>query len=89
MRIALLVALAASVLAVDLSPAAAADMSLKMRRSHRHHAVARSWCVIENLGAAVWTCAPTLAQCHAFEVPGTTLYCVRDPIPGRRYAMRW
>lgn len=88
MRIALAIALAATTLAMDTQPSAAADLALKVR-VHRHHVAARSWCVIENVGAAVWTCAPTLAQCHAFEIPGTTLYCVRDPIPGRAYAMRW
>ncbi len=89
MRIALTLAFAASLLALGLSPAPAADLSLKSHRVHRHHVIARSWCVIENVGTAVWTCAPTLAQCHAFEVPGTTLYCIRDPIPGRAYALRW
>jgi hypothetical protein len=88
MRIALAALLAASTLALDAQPAPAADLAIK-HRTHRHYAVGRSWCVIENLGTAVWTCAPTLAQCHAFEVPGTTLYCIRDPIPGRPYAMRW
>ncbi len=89
MRIAVMIAFAASITAFDVSSAPGADLSLKSHRVHGRHAVARSWCVIENLGAAVWTCAPTLAQCHAFEVPGTTLYCIRDPIPGRPYAMRW
>jgi hypothetical protein len=90
MRIALAIALIAGTFALDAQPAPAADLTIKKRvRVHRHYAAPRSWCVIQNLGAAVWTCAPTLAECHAFEVPGTTLYCVRDPIPGRPYAMRW
>ncbi len=88
MRIAFTVAFAASLLVLGFSPAPAADLSLKSHRLRGHRVIARSWCVIENLGTAVWTCAPTLAQCHAFEVPGTTLYCIRDPIPGRAYAMR-
>jgi hypothetical protein len=67
----------------------AADLGLKARVHHsRIHVAARPWCVIENVGTAVWTCARTRAECHAFEVPGTSLYCVRDPIPGRPYAMR-
>ncbi len=90
MRIALAIALFASIFALDAQPAPAADLALKHRvRVHRHYTVGRPWCVIQNLGKAVWTCAPTLAQCHAFEIPGTTLYCVRDPIPGRPYAMGW
>jgi hypothetical protein len=90
MRVALAIALAVSTLALDVQPAPAADLVIKHRvRVHRHYAVGRPWCVIENLGKAVWTCAPTLAQCHAFEIPGSPLYCVRDPIPGRPYAMRW
>ena len=89
MRIALAIALAVSTFALNVQPAPAADLTIKKVRVHRHYLVSRQWCVIENLGAAVWTCAPTLAQCHAFEIPGTTLYCVRDPIPGRSFAARW
>jgi hypothetical protein len=89
MRIALAVLLATSTLVLEVQPAPAADLALKHRvRVHRHYVLGRPWCVIQNLGKAVWTCAPTLAQCHAFEIPGTTLYCVRDPITGRTYAMR-
>jgi hypothetical protein len=85
MRLVLL-AMFASVLMLDIAPAVAADLGVKVHRIHRVRAVARPWCVIENLGTAVWRCAPTLAQCHAYEVPGTSLYCVRDPVPGRPYA---
>ena len=90
MRIALAIALAAGTFALDVQPAPAADLAIRHHvLVHRHHTSGRPWCVIQNLGKAVWTCAPTLAQCHAFEIPGTTLYCVRDPIPGRPYAARW
>ena len=81
--------LAVATLAFDMQPAAAADLALKTRvHRHRVHVAARAWCVIDNLGTAVWTCAPTRAQCHAFEIPGTTFFCVRDPIPGRPFALR-
>ena len=93
MRIALAAAIAAATVAIEMPSASAADLTVKARVHHRHHhyrvrVIARPWCVIENLGAAIWTCAPTHAECHAFEVPGTSLYCVRDPIPGRPYALR-
>ncbi len=88
MRTAIAILLAASTLALEVEPAPAADLAIK-HRVRVHYAVGRPWCVIQNLGKAVWTCAPTLAECHAFEIPGTTLYCIRDPIPGRPYPMHW
>jgi hypothetical protein len=87
MRALFVAMLAASTLLIDIAPAPAADLGVKVHRTHRIRAVARPWCVIENLGTAVWTCAPTRAACHAYEVPGTSLYCVRDPIPGRPLAL--
>jgi hypothetical protein len=89
MRLVLAAALAAASLAPSVQTVFAADLSLKTRaHHHRVYAVGRPWCVIENVGVPVWTCAPTRAACHAFEVPGTSLYCVRDPVPGRAYALR-
>jgi hypothetical protein len=89
-RIIFAAALAATALGSSATSVLAADLAVKVRVHHHYrvHALGRPWCVIENTGTAVWTCAPTLAQCHAFEIPGTSLYCVRDPIPGRPYAMR-
>jgi hypothetical protein len=89
MRIVVAAALALAGIGQTAQYASAADLSLKARvHHHRVYVAARPWCVIENVGTAVWTCAPTRAECHAFEIPGTSLYCVRDPIPGRPYAMR-
>lgn len=88
-RIFLAAAVATAVLTSNAPSVSAADIAIKVRvHHHRAYAASRPWCVIENVGTAVWTCAPTRAACHAFEVPGTSLYCVRDPIPGRPYAMR-
>jgi hypothetical protein len=88
-RIVLATALATSTIELGTAPVSAADLTGKVRVHHQHriHVVSRPWCVIENTGTAVWTCAPTRAECHAFEIPGTSLYCVRDPIQGRPYAM--
>ena len=88
MRIVMTAVLALAALGQTGLSASAADLSLKVRVHHRVHVIGRPWCVIENVGTAVWTCAPTRAECHAFEIPGTSLYCVRDPIPGRPFAMR-
>jgi hypothetical protein len=89
MRIVGTTLLASLALSFNLAPASAADLAVKVRvHQYRIHALGRPWCVIENVGAPVWTCAATLAECHAFEIPGTSLYCVRDPVPGRPYAMR-
>ena len=89
-RIVFVTALATASLGLIAAPASASDLGVKVRVHHQYrvHAAGRPWCVIENVGTAVWTCAPTRAACHAFEIPGTSLYCVRDPIPGRLYAMR-
>ncbi len=88
LRIVVVSALAAASSAFNAGTVSAADLAVKVRVHHRIHVAARPWCVIENTGTAVWTCAPTKRECHAFEIPGTSLYCVRDPIPGRPYAMR-
>jgi hypothetical protein len=89
-RTVLATALATGTLALSTAHSSAADLTVKVRVHHQHriHVVSRPWCVIENTGTAVWTCAPTRAECHAFEIPGTSLYCVRDPITRRPYAMR-
>ena len=89
-RIVFATALATASLGLIAAPASASDLGVKVRVHHQYrvHAAGRPWCVIENVGTAVWTCAPTRAACHAFEIPGTSLYCVRDPIRGRPYAMR-
>jgi hypothetical protein len=66
-----------------VAPAFAADLSLRPSVHRRAVVVTtRPWCVIENTGTAVWYCYPTLATCAPHQVPGTGLYCVRDPIPG-------
>jgi len=89
MRIVVASLLATSTIGMTATTVPAADLTVKVRVHHyRVYAAARPWCVIENVGTPVWTCAPTRAACHAFEIPGTSLYCVRDPIPGRGYAMR-
>ena len=87
-RIVFATALATASLGLIGASASAADLGVRVHHHYRVHAAGRPWCVIENTGTAVWTCAPTRAACHAFEIPGTSLYCVRDPIPGRPYAMR-
>ena len=87
-RIVFATALATASLGLIGASASAADLGVRVHHHYRVHAASRPWCVIENTGTAVWTCAPTRAACHAFEIPGTSLYCVRDPIPGRPYAMR-
>jgi hypothetical protein len=87
-RIVFATALATASLGLIAASASAADLGVRVHHHYRVHAASRPWCVIENTGTAVWTCAPTRAACHAFEIPGTSLYCVRDPIPGRPYAMR-
>jgi len=89
-RIVFVTALATASLGLIAAPASASDLGVKVRVHHQYrvHAAGRPWCVIENVGTAVWTCAPTRAACHAFQIPGTSLYCVRDPIRGRPYAMR-
>jgi len=89
-RIVFATALATASLGLIAAPASASDLGVKVRVHHQYrvHAAGRPWCVIENVGTAVWTCAPTRAACHAFQIPGTSLYCVRDPIRGRPYAMR-
>jgi hypothetical protein len=87
-RIVFATALATASLGLIGASASAADLGVHVHHHYRVHAAGRPWCVIENTGTAVWTCAPTRAACHAFEIPGTSLYCVRDPIPGRPYAMR-
>jgi hypothetical protein len=65
-----------------VSTAQAADLTIHRRAHIVRHANARPWCVITRpfLGPTVWHCAPTLADCHVYEVPGTSLYCIRDPI---------
>ena len=80
----LLPALAAlAFVASSVAPAFAADLSLRPSVHRRAVVVTtRPWCVIENTGTAVWYCYPTLATCAPHQVPGTGLYCVRDPIPG-------
>ncbi len=88
MRIVVAAALVLAALGQTAPSASAADLPLKVRVHHHVHVLGRPWCVIENVGTPVWTCAPTRAECHAFEIPGTSLYCVRDPIPGRPFAMR-
>ena len=89
-RIVFVTALATASLGLIAAPASASDLGVKVRVHHQYrvHAAGRPWCVIENVGTVVWTCAPTRAACHAFQIPGTSLYCVRDPIRGRPYAMR-
>ena len=80
MRAALALAVLIACLGLDLRPSPAADLGLRARPVHRRIATARPWCVIENLGAAVWFCYPSLAACRPHQEPGTSLYCVRDPI---------
>jgi hypothetical protein len=88
-RFVLAATLAAAAASLNAASVSAADLTLKPRvHHHRVHASVRPWCVIENVGTPIWTCAPTRAECHAFEIPGTSLYCVRDPIPRRFYALR-
>ena len=87
-RIVFATALATASLGLIAASASAADLGVRVHHHYRVHAASRPWCVIENTGTAVWTCAPTRDACHAFEIPGTSLYCVRDPILGRPYAMR-
>lgn len=89
-RIVFIAAVAIAAAGFNAASVSAADLAVKVRVHHHYrvHVAARPWCVIENVGTAVWTCAPTRAECHAYEIPGTSLFCVRDPIPGRPYAMR-
>jgi hypothetical protein len=84
MRAALVLATLIAVIAHDLPSANAADLSLHRTYVQRTIASARPWCVIESFGAVVWSCYPTLAACRPHQLPGTGLYCVRDPIPHRR-----
>src|SRR3974390_1695847 len=98
-RIVFVTALATASLGLIAAPASASDLGVKVRVHHQYRvpAAGRPWCVldtagppgcaIETVGTAVWTCPPTRAACHAFKIPGTSLYCVRDPIRGRPYAM--
>lgn len=84
MRVALALAALLALIGFELQPAAAADLSLHGTRIHHTVVTTRPWCVIENLGTAVWFCYPTLAACRPHQLPGTTLYCIHDPIPHRR-----
>ena len=84
MRTVLVLAALIAIAGFDLRPAPAADLSLRGARAHRTIVTARPWCVIENTGTAVWSCYPTLAACRPHQLPGTTLYCIHDPIPHRR-----
>lgn len=78
----LLSALAAVTVLSAIAPASAADLSLRPSVHRRTIVTTRPWCVIENTGTAVWFCFRSLAACRPHQVPGTGLYCVRDPIPG-------
>jgi hypothetical protein len=62
--------------------AQAADLAVHPRQRAVPRSAAHPWCVIHRafLGPAVWQCAPTLALCRPFEIPGTGLFCVRDPV---------
>jgi len=84
MRATLVLAALIAVIGLDLQPAPAADLSVRGPRIHRTIVTARPWCVIENLGTAVWSCYPSLAACRPHQLPGTSLYCIHDPIPHRR-----
>jgi hypothetical protein len=77
-----LAALAALACIASAAPALAADLGLRPSVHRRAIVTVRPWCVIENTGTAVWFCYPTLAACRPHQLPGTGLYCVRDPIPG-------
>lgn len=80
MRGVLALAILLAIAGVDLQAASAADLSLRGPRIHRKVVQTRPWCVIENTGTAVWFCYPSLAACRPHELPGTSLYCIHDPI---------